>query len=63
MMDVFGGAKGIIRSHGCRATHRSVRAGKSPWVGRSGAHNPIGSHMDADPATVISVLKEMGAGK
>jgi hypothetical protein len=40
-------------------------AAKSPWVEVDFARiNPIGSHMDADPATVVGVLREMkSAGK
>jgi len=40
-------------------------AAKSPWVEVDLARiNPIGSHMDADPDTVVSVLREMrAAGK
>ena len=66
VMDVFSEAKqkGIIRSHGCSChSIEALRAAaKSPWVEVDLVRiNPIGSHMDADPATVISVLKEMGA--
>jgi len=40
-------------------------AAKSPWVQVDFARiNPIGSHMDGDPDTVVSVLREMkAAGK
>ena len=40
-------------------------AAKSPWVEVDLARiNPIGSHTDADPATVVGVLREMRtAGK
>jgi aryl-alcohol dehydrogenase-like predicted oxidoreductase len=68
-MDVLSEAKqkGIIRAHGCSChTIEALRAAaKSPWVEIDLARiNPIGSHMDADPATVVSVLKEMkAAGK
>jgi len=66
VMDVFSEAKqkGIIRAHGCSChSIEALRvAAKSPWVEVDLARiNPIGSHMDADPATVISVLKEMKA--
>jgi aryl-alcohol dehydrogenase-like predicted oxidoreductase len=68
-MDVLSEAKqkGIIRAHGCSChTIQALRAAaKSPWVEIDFARiNPIGAEMDADPATVVSVLKEMkSAGK
>jgi 1-deoxyxylulose-5-phosphate synthase len=68
-MDVLSEAKqkGIIRAHGCSChTIEALRAAaKSPWVDVDFARiNPIGSHMDADPDTVVPVLKEMkAAGK
>jgi 1-deoxyxylulose-5-phosphate synthase len=68
-MDVLSEAKqkGIIRAHGCSChSIEALRAAaKSPWVEIDLARiNPIGSHMDADPATVLGVLKEMqAAGK
>jgi aryl-alcohol dehydrogenase-like predicted oxidoreductase len=68
-MDVLSEAKekGIIRSHGCSChTIGALRAAAaSPWVEVDLARiNPIGSHMDADPATVTSVLRQMKkAGK
>ncbi len=68
-MDVLSEAqqKGIIRAHGCSChTIEALRAAaKSPWVQVDLARvNPIGSHMDASPGTVISVLREMkAAGK
>lgn len=59
--------KGIIRAHGCSChTIEALRAAaKSPWVEVDLVRiNPIGSHMDADPETVVSVMKEMrAAGK
>src|SRR5262252_7704697 len=63
-MDVLSEAKqkGIIRTHGCSChSIEALRAAaKSPWVEIDLARiNPIGSHMDTDPATVVSVLKEM----
>ncbi|MGA8271298.1 MAG: aldo/keto reductase [Candidatus Sulfotelmatobacter sp.] len=66
VMDVFAEAKqkGIIRAHGCSChSIEALRAAaKSPWVEVDFARiNPIGSHMDADPTTVVSVLKEMKA--
>src|SRR6202166_1248774 len=69
VMDVFSEAKqkGIIRSHGCSChSIEALRAAaKSPWVEIDLVRiNPIGSHMDADPETVVSVLREMrSAGK
>jgi 1-deoxyxylulose-5-phosphate synthase len=69
VMDVFSEAKqkGIIRAHGCSChSIEALRAAaKSPWVEVDLARiNPIGSHMDADPQTVVSVLREMkAAGK
>ena len=69
VMDVLSEAKekGIIRTHGCSChTIDALRAAaKSPWVEIDLARiNPIGAEMDADPATVVSVLKEMkSAGK
>ena len=66
VMDVLSEAKdkGIIRAHGCSChSIEALRAAaKSPWVEVDLARvNPIGSHMDADPATVVSVLREMKA--
>src|SRR5881628_838161 len=69
VMDVLSEAKekGIIRAHGCSChSIEALRAAaRSPWVEVDLARvNPIGSHMDANPTTVISVLKEMrAAGK
>jgi 1-deoxyxylulose-5-phosphate synthase len=68
-MDVLSEAKqkGIIRAHGCSChSIEALRAAaKSPWVEIDLARiNPVGAIMDADPATVVSVLKEMKtAGK
>jgi aryl-alcohol dehydrogenase-like predicted oxidoreductase len=68
-MDVLSEAqqKGVIRAHGCSChTIEALRAAaKSSWVQVDLARiNPIGSHMDASPGTVISVLREMkAAGK
>ena len=68
-MDVLSEAKekGIIRAHGCSChSIEALRtAAKSPWVEVDLVRiNPIGSHMDADPATVMGVMKEMkAAGK
>jgi len=69
VMDVLSEAKqkGIIRAHGCSChSIEALRtAAKSPWVEVDLARiNPIGSHTDADPQTVVSVLREMkAAGK
>jgi aryl-alcohol dehydrogenase-like predicted oxidoreductase len=69
VMDVLSEAKekGIIRAHGCSChTIEALRAAaKSPWVEVDLARvNPIGSHMDASPEEVVSVLREMKtAGK
>jgi aryl-alcohol dehydrogenase-like predicted oxidoreductase len=68
-MDVLSEAKqkGIIRAHGCSChSIEALRAAaKSPWVEIDLARiNPVGAYMDSDPATVVSVLKEMkAAGK
>ena len=66
IMDVLEEAKQkkIIRAHGvsCHSIEALRAAAKSPWVEVDLARiNPIGSHMDADPATVVSILKEMKA--
>jgi aryl-alcohol dehydrogenase-like predicted oxidoreductase len=66
VMDMLSEAKqqGIIRAHGCSChSIEALRAAaKSPWVEIDLARiNPIGSHMDADPETVVSVLREMKA--
>jgi predicted aldo/keto reductase-like oxidoreductase len=63
-MDVLEEAreKGIIRAHGvsCHTLEALKTAAKTPWVQVDLARiNPIKAHMDADPATVISVLREM----
>ena len=54
--------KGIIRAHGCSChSIEALRAAaKSPWVELDLARiNPVGAYMDADPATVVSLLREM----
>lgn len=66
VMDVFSEAKekGVIRAHGCSChTIEALRAAAaSPWVEVDLVRlNPIGSHMDADPQTVIGVIKQMRA--
>jgi len=69
VMDVLEEAKhkGVIRAHGCSChSIEALRAAaKSPWVDVDLVRiNPIGSHMDADPETVVSVMREMkAAGK
>jgi len=69
VMDVLSEAKqkGIIRAHGCSChSIEALRAAaKSPWVEVDLVRiNPISSHMDADPDTVASVIREMrAAGK
>ena len=69
VMDVLSEAKekGIIRAHGCSChSIEALRAAaRSPWVEVDLVRiNPIGSHMDADPETVVSVIREMKvAGK
>jgi len=68
-MDVLSEAKqkGIVRAHGCSChSIEALRAAaKSPWVEVDLARiNPVGAIMDADPATVVGVLREMkAAGK
>jgi 1-deoxyxylulose-5-phosphate synthase len=69
VMDVLSEAKqkGIIRAHGCSCHSIDAlrAAAKSSWVEVDLARiNPAGAYMDADPETVVSVLREMkGAGK
>lgn len=69
VMDVLEEAKQkkIIRAHGCSChSIEALRAAaKSPWVEVDLARvNPVGAHMDSDPDTVVSVLREMKtAGK
>ncbi len=69
VLDVLSEAKqkGIIRAHGssCHTIEALRTAAKSPWVEVDLARiNPVGAIMDADPATVVGVLKEMkAAGK
>lgn len=66
VMDVFSEAKekGIIRAHGCSChSIEALRlASKSPWVQVHLVRiNPVGSMMDSDPDTVVSVIREMRA--
>ena len=69
VMDALSEAKqkGVIRAHGCSCHSIAAlrAAAKSPWVEVDLVRiNPVGSHMDADPETVVSVLREMrAAGK
>lgn len=66
IMDVLSEAKekGVIRAHGCSCHSIGAlrAAAASPWVEIDLVRlNPIGSHMDADPDTVIGVIKQMRA--
>src|SRR5262245_60851668 len=66
VMDVLEEAKQkkIIRAHGCSChSIEALRAAsKSPWVEVDLVRmNPVGAFMDADPQTVIGVVKEMKA--
>lgn len=66
VMDVLSEAKekGVIRAHGasCHTLPALRAAAASPWVEVDLVRlNPIQSHMDADPKTVIGVIKEMRA--
>ncbi len=69
VMDVMSEAKekGVIRAHGvsCHSLKALRAAAASPWVDVDLVRlNPIGSHMDADAPTVISVVEQMrAAGK
>jgi len=65
-MDVLSQAKesGIIRAHGvsCHTLAALQLAAATPWVDVDQARvNPDGILMDADPATVISILTQMKA--
>jgi aryl-alcohol dehydrogenase-like predicted oxidoreductase len=59
--------RGLIRAHGtsCHSLSALRLAARTPWVDVDLARiNPARIQMDADPATVISVLREMkAAGK
>jgi 1-deoxyxylulose-5-phosphate synthase len=69
VMDVLSEAKqkGVIRAHGvsCHSIEALRAAANSPWVEIDLARiNPIGSHMEADPDTVVPILRQMhAAGK
>jgi aryl-alcohol dehydrogenase-like predicted oxidoreductase len=65
-MDVLSQAKdsGVIRAHGvsCHTLPALQLAAATPWVEIDQARvNPDGILMDADPATVIAILKQMKA--
>jgi len=46
----------------CHSIEALRAAAKSPWVEVDLVRlNPVGAHMDADPETVIAVIKEMRA--
>ena len=59
--------KGIVRTKGvsCHTLGALKTAARTPWVEVDLARiNPAQAHMDADPATVLAVLKQMkAAGK
>ncbi len=66
VMDVLSEAKqkGIIRSHGvsCHSIAALRAAASEPWVELDLVRmNPAGAYMDADPATVAEVIKQMCA--
>ena len=66
VMDVLSEAKhkGIIRAHGvsCHTIGALRAAAASPWVEVDLVRlNPVGAHMDADPETVIGVIRQMRA--
>ena len=66
VMDVFSEAKekGLIRAHGvsCHSIEALRAAAASPWVEIDLVRlNPVGAYMDANPATVVSVIQEMRA--
>lgn len=63
-MDVLSEAKqkGIIRAHGvsCHSIGALRAAAASPWVEVDLVRlNPVQAHMDADPETVIGVIRQM----
>jgi 1-deoxyxylulose-5-phosphate synthase len=64
VMDVLSEAKqkGVIRAHGvsCHTIGALRAAAASPWVEIDLVRlNPVQAHMDADPDTVISVIRQM----
>lgn len=65
-LDVLSEAKqkGVIRAHGvsCHSLGALQAAAKNPWVEIDLARlNPIGSHMDAGPETIVPILQKMKA--
>lgn len=68
-MDVLSEAKqqGTLRAHGssCHGIEALRAAAASPWVEIDLVRiNPIGNRMDADPATVLQIIRQMrAAGK
>ena len=66
VMDVLSEAKekGVIRTHGvsCHSIEALRAAAASPWVEVDLVRiNPAGAYMDADPETVVGVIKQMRA--
>jgi aryl-alcohol dehydrogenase-like predicted oxidoreductase len=66
VMDVLSEAKekGVIRAHGvsCHSIEALRTAAAEPWVEVDLVRiNPVGAYMDADPDTVVSVIKQMRA--
>lgn len=66
IMDVLSEAKqkGVIRAHGvsCHAIGALRAAAASPWVDLDLVRiNPVQAYMDADPDTVLSVIRQMRA--
>lgn len=64
VMDVLSEAKqkGVIRAHGvsCHTIGALRAAAASPWVEVDLVRlNPVQAHMDADPETVIGVIRQM----
>jgi len=64
VMDVLSEAKqkGVIRAHGvsCHSLGALRAAAASPWVEVDLVRlNPVEAHMDADPDTVLSVIRQM----
>jgi 1-deoxyxylulose-5-phosphate synthase len=66
VMDVLSDAKekGVIRTHGvsCHSIEALRMAAAEPWVEVDLVRiNPVGAYMDAEPDTVVGVIKEMRA--
>jgi aryl-alcohol dehydrogenase-like predicted oxidoreductase len=64
VMDVLSEAKqkGVIRAHGvsCHSIEALRAAAASPWVEVDLVRlNPVQAHMDADPETVLGVVRQM----